>query len=105
MDDKFLIEIGVQQKTILEDVKSIKEKVECLPCAVHENKISLLQKVVFGFVAIILFAWMSNLTPLSKVKAKEPAEEVKTKYEFIYPPIPGVRIISVNKAKILKVMP
>ena len=94
MDNEFMIKIGVQQTTILEDVKAIKAKVDNLPCQVHETKIGFLQKVVYGAVGIILIAWMVNINSANKVKAK-PIKQ-KTGYEFMYP-VPKVKLINANK--------
>ena len=94
MNDEFIITIGVQQTTIMEDIKEIKEKVNSLPCEVHKNKIGMLSKVVYGFCALILLAWMSNLTPLNKTKVEPKPIKQNTEYEMVYPVIPKVKYIS-----------
>ena len=94
MDNEFIIKIGVQQTTILEDIKDIKAKVDNLPCAVHDNKIGMLQKVVYGAVGIILIAWMVNINSADKVKAKSiKNKKTNIQYELIYPAIPKVKYI------------
>lgn len=61
-----LLQMQVQQKNIQDDVAEIKETVKKLPCKVNTYKIGLLQKIVFGAIAIILLAFMSTITSTAK---------------------------------------
>lgn len=74
----------MKEETILQDViNTLKEiqktQTEILvelakkPCKRHHDRIKLLERVIFGLVAVILMAFMYEITGLKKLKTKASA--------------------------------
>ena len=73
---QILADIKTDIRETKSDIKSIYEKLNILPCSVNTYKITLLQRVIYGGIGIILFAFMvgliDNMKPLN-------AKTIKTK--------------------------
>ena len=72
-------EINDNYKITSDNITDIKQKIACLPCDVHQNKIGYLEKVVFGAVAIILIAFMGILIP-KVIKDNDKKDLKKSEY-------------------------
>ncbi|RLB92834.1 MAG: hypothetical protein DRH26_05350 [Deltaproteobacteria bacterium] len=68
-----VIKMRADQKHIKSDVTEIKSVIKEIPCKVNTYKISLLQKVVYGGVALVLLAFAAELTD----------QTVSSAFEFI----------------------
>jgi hypothetical protein len=62
-----LLEIQQQQIKMTNDVADMKERLFELPCKVNTFKIGLLQKVVYGFVGLILIGFAASFIPSDKI--------------------------------------
>ena len=63
-DTEVLTRIETKQEIMLEDLTIIKRRMENNPCKVNTFKINLMQKIVYGFIIIILMAFMSDVIKL-----------------------------------------
>lgn len=70
MSDKIydtLLAIQAQQIKMANDVSDMKDRLYELPCKVNTFKIGLLQKVVYGFVGLILLGFAASFIPSDKI--------------------------------------
>ena len=66
---QILADIKTDIRETKSDIKSIHERLNILPCSVNTYKITLLQRIIYGGIGIILFAFMvgliDNMKPLN----------------------------------------
>ncbi len=83
---KLLDKISDKQDTMSTSIAKIQISIAKLPCGVHHEKISLLQKVVYGAVGFILLAFLISLpgSSSSKKKIEKPVPKNKSFFNSYY---------------------
>lgn len=71
-----LTDIKADQRLIFSKIDAIDEKMGKLPCPVNTYKITLLQRIVFAGIAVILFAFMTGLVNDREIPKKIETQKI-----------------------------
>lgn len=73
-----LTDIKADQRLLFSKIDAIDGKIGKLPCPVNTYKITLLQRIVFTGIGIVLLAFMTSLVSDSDVVKKKETRVAKT---------------------------
>ena len=57
---KLLLDIHKSQEDLIKDISEVKVLATSKPCEKNENRLKLLERIVFGLVAYILFSFFQS---------------------------------------------